>query len=230
MRHTHSLFPAALSAALLLAACRPTPSTPLASAAHQGDVAAVKTLLATTSADTAADGWTPLIWATRAGRLEVMTQLLDAGADPNRSDGRQGWTPLMHALHTQRLAAARLLLARGADGARGAGGTSPIEMAALDNRAELITVLLAAHPSREQLGRAFDLAVAGGALADVDRPLLGSCHTEAVGVLLGSDPTLARPGGEGLGSPLWWARRQGCQEVIGWVTAANTSNSAQKAP
>lgn len=172
---------------------------------------------------------TPLIWAARAGRLEAMTRLLDAGADPNRPDGRQGWTPLMHALHKQRVAAARLLLARGADGARGAGGTSPLEMSALDNRAELFTVLLAPHPSREQLVRAFDLAVSGGALADVDRPLLGSCHTEAVGVLLASDLTLARPG-EGLGSPLWWARRQGCQDVIGWVTAAHTSNLGQKAP
>lgn len=169
-----------MTSALLLAACRPAQSTPLTSAALRGNVAHVKTLLATTSADTSADGWPPLIWAARAGRVEVMTLLLDAGADPNRPDPRQGWTPLMHALHKQQGAAARLLLARGADGARGAGGTSPIEMAALD------------------------------------RPLLGSCHTETVRLLLASDRSMAHAG-EGPGSPLWWARRQGCQEVIAMV-------------
>ncbi|MBK5295817.1 MAG: ankyrin repeat domain-containing protein [Vicinamibacteria bacterium] len=229
MAHTHRLFPFALVSALVLTACRPAPSTPLTSAALRGDVAQVKTLLATTSADTSADGWSPLIWAARAGRVEVMTLLLDAGADPNRPDHRQGWTPLMHALHKQQGAAARLLLARGADGARGAGGISPLEMAALDNDPDLLNLLLASPPSGDQRRKAFDLAVSGGALADIDRPLLGSCHTETVRLLLASDRSLAHAG-EGLGSPLWWARRQGCQEVIAMVAAANTANLAQKTP
>ena len=229
MRQTHSLLPAALMAALLLSACRPTPSTPLASAAYRGDTAAVKTLLDATSADTAADGWTPLIWATRAGRVEVMTLLLDAGADPNRRDSRQGWTPLMHAQHVKQDGAARLLLARGADGTAGAEGTSPLEMASLDNDVEMLRVLLAAGPPRDQQLRAIDLAVSGGAFADVDRPLLGRCRTEAVTVLLAHDTTLGHAQ-EGVGSPLWWARRQGCEGTIARVTAASHANLAQKTP
>jgi len=133
MPQTFPLLPIALGSALLLTACRPTPSTPLTSAAFRGDAAEVTTLLKTTSADTAADAWSPLIWAARAGRVEVMTLLLDAGADPNRRDTRRGWTPLMHAQHAKQRSAAQLLLTRGADGASGSGGTSPMEMAALDN-------------------------------------------------------------------------------------------------
>jgi ankyrin repeat protein len=229
MTHTSSLLQIALGSALLLTACRLEPSTPLTSAAFRGDAAQVKALLATTSADTAADVWTPLIWAARAGRVEVMTLLLDAGADPNRRDSRHGWTPLMHAQHVKQDGAAALLLARGADGTRGAGGTSPLEMAALDNDVEMLRALLAAKPPRDQQVRAFDLAVSGGVLADLDRPLLGGCHPEAVTVLLAYDKTLARIP-DGLGSPVWWARQRRCEATIGQVAAANTANSAQKAP
>jgi ankyrin repeat protein len=229
MARVHALVPI-VSIALIMSGCRRGPSTPLAGAAYSGDVAQVKTLLATTPADTAADGWTPLIWASRAGRVEVMTLLLDARADPNRADTRQGWTPLMHALHKQQGGAARLLLSRGADGARGAGGTSPLEMAALDNDVGLLRAVLTSKPSRAQLVRAFDLAVSGGALADVDRPLLGACHTESVTLLLATDGSLARAAADTLGSPLWWARRQGCEEVITQVVAASAANLAQKTP
>ena len=113
-----------------------------------------------------------------------MTLLLDAGGDPNRRDSRQGWTPLMHAQHAKQGSAAQLLLSRGADGASGAGGNSPMEMAALDNDVALLRTLLAANPPRDQQVRAFALAVSGGALADSDRPV-GRCHTETVSLLPG---------------------------------------------
>ncbi len=227
MQYRHLLLPASITTVLLLTACRAAPSTPLESAAFRGDVAAVKALLETQSADTAADSWTPLIWAARAGRVDVMTLLLDAGADPNRRDSRHGWTPLMHAQHVKQDGAAALLLARGADGTRGSAGTSPLEMAALDNDVEMLRALLAVHPPREQQVRAFDLAVSGGALADLDRPLFGRCRTEVVAVLLAFDKTLGRVN-DGLGSPLWWARQQGCDGTTSLVAAANTANSAQK--
>jgi len=227
MAQVRTLLPIAFVSALLMAACRTTPSTPLTSAAFRGDAAQVRALLATTPADIADGALTPLIWAARGGHVEVMTLLLDAGADPNRPDSRRGWTPLMHALHTAHSDAARLLLARGADGTRGAGGNSPLEMATLDNDEDLISRLLVARPSRDQQLRAFDLAVAGGALADIDRRLLGSCHTEAVRVLLAFDRSLAS---RSHGPPVWWARQQGCHEVIAMVAAANTANLAQKTP
>ena len=66
-------------------------------------------------------------------------------------------------------------------------------MASLDNDVEMLRALLAAHPPRDQQLRAIDLAVSGGALADVDRPLLGRCRTEAVTVLLDFDRPWARP-------------------------------------
>ena len=208
-----------MTGALVGSSCSPAPSTPLTVAAFNGDVAAVKTLLAANSADTAADGWSPLIWATRAGRVEVMTLLLDAGADPNQPDGLQGWTPLMHAQHVRQEGAARLLVDRGADTTRGAGRTSPLEMAVLDNDMAMLDVILAASPPYDQQRRAFDLAVAGGALADIDRPLFGRCRTAVVTRLLAFNPGLARVD-EGVGSPLWWARRQGCEGTIARVTAA----------
>ena len=148
MMNPHLVLSMAMTGALVASSCSPAPSTPLTVAAFNGDVAAVKTLLDANSADTAADGWSPLIWAARAGRVEVMTLLLDAGADPNRPDGLQGWTPLMHAQHVRQEGAARLLVDRGADTTRGAGRTSPLEMAALDNDMAMLDVILAASPPR----------------------------------------------------------------------------------
>ena len=204
----------ALARALLLTACRLQPSTPLTarrlSAATPREV---KALLDDHSADTAADAWTPLIWAVRGGRVEVMTLLLDAGADPNRRDSRQGWTPLMHAQHVKQDGAARCCWRAAPTAPAGQRGTSPLEMAALDNDVAMLRALLAANPPRDQQVGRLTSQSAGGALADVDRPLLGGCHTEAVTVLLAFDKSLARVQ-EGLGSPLWWARRQGCDATI----------------
>jgi ankyrin repeat protein len=60
------------------------------------------------------DGRTPLALAVARGDLEVMTLLLDHGADPNAAGGKARVTPLHHAAGGGQLAAARLLLERGA--------------------------------------------------------------------------------------------------------------------
>ena len=109
------------------------------------------------------DGFPPLIAAlckthphagTRARDdvVEVLTRLLDAGADPNQR-GLNDWTALHFAVHETNVEAVRLLLARGADRelrtriddyetalelARSGGVRKPEEKAAL---AEIVAVL-----------------------------------------------------------------------------------------
>lgn len=208
---------------LLLAtvACGPpVPSTPLATAAWTGDTAAVTGFLAGGSAADTPDGaWTPLMWAARGGRTTVIALLLDHGADVNRHDARFGWTPLMHALHAHQGGAARLLLARGADPRLGGNGDgNPLTMATLDNDTGLMAVMLEAGTTEAQRKSAFGVAVSGGVLEDLDRPLLGSCHTEAVKLLKERDPSLTVEDGAGPWSALWWARVKACSEVVGLVT------------
>jgi ankyrin repeat protein len=71
------------------------------------------------------DGFPPLIAAlckthpqpgsrARDDVVEVLTRLLDAGADPNQR-GLNDWTALQFAVHETNVEAVRLLLARGAD-------------------------------------------------------------------------------------------------------------------
>jgi ankyrin repeat protein len=214
VRHV-ALTLAALSA-VLFAGCRPHPSEPLSQAAWEGDLGRLRALLARTPADAPDGDWTALVWAARGGQSGAIDVLLQAGADPNRRDTRNGWTPIMHALHTRHAAAARLLLARGADGRIGSGGNSPLEMAALDDDTETMKLLLAAGPPPDQKARALSIAVSGGVLVDIDRPLFGSCHPDAVRLLLQADPAF-RFDDAGFGSPLWWARSKGCREVLGLV-------------
>ena len=204
-----------LATVALAAGCqRPAPSGELGKAAAAGDRARLAAILQKTAADTPEDGWGALVWASRAGQVEAVALLLDAGADPNRPDRRQGWTPLMHALHTHQVAVARLLLARGADPRIGSAGTSPVVMATLDNESALVRSMLTAGLPRDQRQRALDEAIGGGALADIDRSLTGTCKTETARELLQHDPALAVDGSGAFFTPLWWARRQGCLETV----------------
>ena len=92
----------------------------------------------------------------RTDVVEVMSRLLDAGADPNQR-GLNDWTALHVAVHETNVEAVRLLLARGADPAlrtriddfetalemaRSGGVRKPEEKAAL---AEIVALLDAAN-------------------------------------------------------------------------------------
>lgn len=143
------------------------PGSALADAAHRGDLAAIRALVAAGADPNAYDatGNTPLHWAARGGhpigphrcrgeaddRAEVVSALIDLGADPNALDhrgsipgGSSGWTPLHMALHHEQFATAAKLLDRGADpNIRTQQGHSTLAMAADEGAPkELLAVLL----------------------------------------------------------------------------------------
>src|SRR5262249_59837798 len=90
----------------------------------------------------------PLIQAARAGSLDTIARLLDAGADVNLP-GPTGddWdaTPLQHAILARQPGSVRLLLDRGADPNRAGGAKSPapLLLAAGDTDPVFVTLLLA---------------------------------------------------------------------------------------
>lgn len=86
-------------------------------AAAIGDVESVKYLLTITKDidDENEDGTTALIEASRNGYVQVITLLLDAGADIEHYDEMWGDTPLLKAAYNCRPMAVRLLVERGAN-------------------------------------------------------------------------------------------------------------------
>lgn len=104
-------------------------STPLHTAAQDGNLAEVKALVEA-GADIDApmtpewNNVTPLNTATRFGRLDVMEYLLREGADPDAGDGV---TPLWEAAANRHFDAVKLLLEHGANPNRlSPGGVSPV--------------------------------------------------------------------------------------------------------
>jgi ankyrin repeat protein len=161
----------ALLTALLTAGCAffwETPGTPLAKAAHRGDVPVITALLADGADPNQFDpaGYTALHWAARgghppgphacrgeaAGRPDVVAALIGGGADPNLPDRRtaipgasSGWTPLHVALHHEQWGTATRLLERGANpNLRSRQGLSVMAMAAEEGApVELLNVMIA---------------------------------------------------------------------------------------
>jgi ankyrin repeat protein len=214
-----------LGAALLAAgACDQGPTTPLTQAAVRNDVAALRQLLDDGhKADEGGDSWTALIWASRSGSIEAINLLLDSGADVNQP-GSTGddWdaTPLQHAILARQPAAVRLLLDRGADLNRGAGSGSlaPLFLAAGDTDPAILKLLLAhgADPTVEDENGVTPLsrAVSAGTLNGPDRPMFGGCRVETVRALIAHDPQLRLKRNSAWNDAIWWARFQGCGDVL----------------
>ncbi len=145
-----------------------TPGTPLAKAAYDGNVEAIRALLAAGANPNEYDATaqTALHWAARgghklgphycrgetAGRPDVVSALIDSGADVNATDhrgaipgGSSGWTPLHVALHHEQFSTAARMLERGANpNIRSHQGTSVMAMAAEEGApTELLKDLLA---------------------------------------------------------------------------------------
>jgi uncharacterized protein len=211
------------TALIAAGACRTGPTLPLARAASRNDAAAVRQLLAAEHAvdDPDDDGLSALMWAARTGAVDAMQALIEAGASVNaRASNRHAWTALQHAIHTRQVNAVRLLLDHGADpnAAVHSEALTPLLMAAADPDPAVVKALLAhgADPRRggEWGDTPLTRAVSGGALGDIDRPLLGGCHPATVRALLEHDPTLRLPDTFAGREALWWARFHKCTEVL----------------
>ena len=204
-------------------ACSAEPALPLAIAAARNATDLVRSLLLQNHNpnEHEANGLTPLMWAARSGSIDAMTILLEGGADPGVRDLVNGWDALFHAIHTGQAGAVRLLLDRGVDPNRPARLLTPLAMAAADRDPTILELLLAhgADPNVRGIGgsTALSVAVSGGALSDLDRPLLGGCHAATVRALLKHDPTLRLPDTIAGREALWWARFHGCADVLKMV-------------
>ncbi len=121
------------------------PSAPLADAARRGDVARVSALLAEGAQvnQTLGDGTTALHWASRQGNVDLVTRLLDAGADVSAVTRLGGYTALHLAAQEGVGDVVALLLARGADArARSTTGVEPLHFAAAAGNAVAVSALL----------------------------------------------------------------------------------------
>jgi len=165
----------------------------------------------------------PLIHAARTGSLDTITRLLESGADVNLAGPTgDGWdaTPLQHAILARQSAALRLLLDRGADPNRVAGpnAPAPLLLAAGDTDPTFVQLLLAhgADPTIEGEGGVTPLAraVSAGTIHGPDRPMFGGCRVETVRALLAHDPALRLKRNTAGDDAIWWARFQGCGDVL----------------
>ena len=182
----------------------PTPATVAAAGAadtiHQaamaGDLEAVKRFIAADPALVDAKGLDdirPLGFAAAFGRTEVVSFLLERGADANARD-RRGITPLYVAAWRNQPEIARVLLEKGAVGtATGPGAVGPLHVAAMNERVELVRVLIgrkAALGARTAIGNTpLHLAAAANAEAVVARMLVeAGADVNAANTLDGATP------------------------------------------
>lgn len=126
----------------------PDGATALLWAAHRGDVAEVKRLIALKADVSKANryGATPMSEAAMQGETEVLAALLAAGADVN-SPSPEGQTALMLVARTGNLPAAKLLLAHGAqaDAREQFAGQTALIWAAAESQPQMVELLLEHH-------------------------------------------------------------------------------------
>ncbi len=209
----------ALAGLAFLLSTRAEPGTPLARAARDGDLAALRAALAAGADPRAPDltGQPALHWAARGGALDALDALLDAGADIDQPDARPdfAWTALLAAVHSGNWDAARHLLDRGAGpGLAAANGATPL----------LHACSAEPGPARDDVVR---LLLAAGAdprsgSNDGTTPLVNAVLSGSRGVvelLLATDPGLRWPAGFAAWAARLAARVQGHGDLLDLVDA-----------
>lgn len=205
-----------LSVSLSLAlSCSFTPSSDLGKAVVAGKLPEVQRLLAAgANPNPPVSGRepSPLAWAARLGRTDIMEVLLDAGSNSAQGSGVNDWTPLVHAVHKRRDDSVGLLLARTHPDA--ASLSKALTMAAGYGSPRTVRMLLeaGARPTTDTLTGAV-----GGAW-DIDGEWNGcASHTETVRALLEVSPGLHVPDTVAGRAALRFARRKGCTEMLSMV-------------
>ena len=149
-------------------------------------------------------GYTPLHWAARKGKTEVVKLLLEHGANVNAKD-RFGNTPLHLAAWKGKTEVVDLLLTNGADiNAKNNDGETPLHWAACNGHTEVVELLLerdADTEAKNEYGTTpLHLAADRG-------------HTEVVELLLQHRANIHEKDQYGH-TPLHWAARKGKTEVV----------------
>ena len=159
--------------------------------------------------------FSPLAGPAREGDLAALRRLLAAGADPNAVDpGGNHWTPLFHAIHKGQVSAVDLLLTAGADPITRRGGLTPLLMAVGTGNARVVRRLLNAGADPRGDDLILLTAVSGGALSDLDNPLLGRCNADVAKALLEKAPDLRLQPGPRTRLALWFAWLNHCGDQL----------------
>lgn len=205
-----------LCALALVSACGAAPPTPLTRAASEGRTAEVLREIARNPA-AACDA---LTWAARGGRPSTILAITGGGVNPDTCRvGVNEWTPLMHAIHKDQAPAVSALIRAGSNvNAAAPHGFTPLMMAAGNGNLAIVRLLLAAgadpHATAPNGANVFTVAVMGGAFSDIERPLLGACHSEIVRALLAKAPDLRLASGTRASVARAAASLNGCDEVL----------------
>jgi ankyrin repeat protein len=161
------------------------------------------------------DAFSRLAGPAREGDVATLRRLVAAGADPNVQDpAANHWTPLMHAIHKNQPAAVDALLGLGADPLRNVNGMTPLLMAVGTGNAVIVRSLLAAGADPGSDERIMLAAVSGGAMSDIDNPLLGRCNTDVIQALQTKALDLRVPRGTRGHIAMVFARLNHCADVV----------------
>ncbi len=202
--------------ALSLLACGAKPPTPLTRAAFEGRTADVVRVL-TAAPGAACDA---LTWAARGGQPSTILAITGRGVNPDTCRvGVNDWTPLMHAIHKDQPTAVVALIQAGSNvNATAPHAFTPLMMAAGNGNLAIVRLLLAAGADPRATApngtNVFTVAVMGGALTDIDHPLLGACHPDVVRELLARAPDLELAPGTRAQLARAAATLNGCDEVL----------------